>query len=251
MGMYCYDHLKYNMMKDWLKSHHLSFQQTDPSGSLLEESNGVSETYLMNRNRSRLREIQEMGANIPEWRPSSVLDFGGDKGTLASLLADGYGLSSDKVIVTDIASWYGHVREKRYSNVEYVTLNSSRLPFASESFNTILCMMVLHHIQEIEPTLRELRRIMKTGGILFLREHDAGTEEQKRAVDIEHSIHELVESSKTVSEALRYLAEYRGFYRSIEEWNELLSDVGFREVSMEYKEPRGASRYVSRCYIAE
>jgi ubiquinone/menaquinone biosynthesis C-methylase UbiE len=221
-------------MQQWIRQHNISQGQ-----------------YAEERYKARLREMNELIVQLKDpWRPRSLLDFGGDKGGVASLLAEQYQLPSNSAIVSDIQMWYGHTREHPYSNITYQTLVSSILPFTDAQFDTIICSMVLHHITDISTTCKELRRILQKDGILFLREHDSESEETSRLIDIEHSLHELVSETVSKQEAIRYLANYKAFYLSINEWTAFLEKNGFEMIKLKYAPPRGATRFVYRVYRA-
>ncbi len=243
-GSYCYDHIKYNLLREWLRSNHL-----------LKEREGVSKEHLEARYSARIREIQSLGSMAKAnsdtgFYPRSLLDFGGDKGVVASKMASIYKLSPGSAIVSDVPEWYGHKRERLYNNVTFQTLHSYRLPFEDGQFDTILSLMVLHHIDKVEITCQELRRIMKPGGLLFLREHDCENEDESRLIDIEHSLYELVLSTKTKQDTLEYLANYRAYYRPMKEWTKMLSRVGFQEVNLKYEPAKGYTKYAYRVYEA-
>ena len=182
--------------------------------------------------------------------PRSLLDFGGDKGVVASKLATIYKLAPGSAVVSDVPEWYGHKRERLYTNVTFQTLYSYRLPFEDGQFDTVLSLMVLHHIDKVEITCQELRRIIKPGGLLFLREHDCENEEESRLIDLEHSVYELVLSTKSKQNILEYLANYEGYYRPMNEWKKMLSQAGFQEVEHKYEPARGFTKYATRVYIA-
>ena len=50
--------------------------------------------------------------------------------------------------------------------------------------------MVLHHVENIDNLLREMNRIVKKGGFIYLVEHDTFTDIDKMLVDIEHALYE-------------------------------------------------------------
>ena len=243
-GAYCYDHIKYQLLREWLKSNHL-----------LKEREGVSKEHLEARYNARIREIQSLGALAKEhsetgFYPRSLLDFGGDKGVVASKLASIYKLAPGSAIVSDVPEWYGHKRERLYNNVTFQTLYSYRLPFEDGQFDTVLSLMVLHHIDKVDVTCRELRRVLQPGGLLFVREHDCVNEDESRLIDIEHSLYELVMSTKTKQDTLQYLANYRGDYRPMNEWTKRLSSAGFEEVDIKYEPAKGYTKYAYRVYRA-
>ena len=247
-GMYCYDHLKYQLLRDWIKTNHLKKQE------------GVSKEHIAARYNARVRKIQELGNQAKSltaqgskkdgFFPRSLLDFGGDKGGVASKLATIYNLAPGEAIVSDVPEWYGHKRERLFTNVTFQTLYSHYLPFSDEQFDTVLSLMVLHHINQVEITIKELRRVLKPGGLLFLREHDCENEDESRLIDIEHSLFELVLSSKSKQETIEYLANYDAEYRPLKTWTKMLSKVGFKELDLKYESPDTYTKYAYRVYEA-
>jgi len=64
-----------------------------------------------------------------------------------------------KAVGVDVYPWEG---------VDAVILNSTNLPFADASFDTICCIAALNHIPEREGFLREAKRILRPHGHLVL-----------------------------------------------------------------------------------
>ncbi len=59
---------------------------------------------------------------------------------------------------------------EKYNNVNFkrVDLNAKRLPYRNHSFSAILLTQVLEHLENYFSILRESKRILKEGGILFI-----------------------------------------------------------------------------------
>lgn len=53
--------------------------------------------------------------------------------------------------------------------VPFVQADIRRLPFKDESFDSILCWRVLHHVALTEWAIREMHRVLKTRGLLCVR----------------------------------------------------------------------------------
>src|SRR5258708_18405479 len=51
--------------------------------------------------------------------------------------------------------------------ITYVTGSCQQLPFATASFDMVVCCDVLEHLQEIEAGIGEMARVLKPGGIFF------------------------------------------------------------------------------------
>jgi ubiquinone/menaquinone biosynthesis C-methylase UbiE len=59
------------------------------------------------------------------------------------------------------------IEAKNLENVEAIVQNGEDLDFPSESFEIILCMDVLHHIQDIRRSICNFHRLLKYGGRLL------------------------------------------------------------------------------------
>jgi SAM-dependent methyltransferase len=57
----------------------------------------------------------------------------------------------------------------------YVAADAARMPFASRSFDLIISNHSLEHFPELEATVREIGRVIRPGGVLYIAVPDAGT----------------------------------------------------------------------------
>lgn len=55
--------------------------------------------------------------------------------------------------------------------VDVVQASGEELPFADQSFDTVVCTMVLCTVADLATTLQEIRRVLAPGGRLLLIEH--------------------------------------------------------------------------------
>lgn len=67
------------------------------------------------------------------------------------------------------------VAEQRFGDVaRYVHFDGHHIPFGDGAFDVAFAMCVFHHIDADEhvPLMRELRRVLRPGGMLFIFEHN-------------------------------------------------------------------------------
>lgn len=76
--------------------------------------------------------------------------------------------------------------------IKQISLESSLLPYEAGHFSLILALMTLHHVVNVKQTLIEFHRILKSDGILVIREHDCNSESFSLYLDIIHGFHAKV-----------------------------------------------------------
>lgn len=99
-------------------------------------------------------------------RGRRLLELGAGFGRLADLY-DGY----DQVILLDYAkSGLREAQERlgRSGRFLYVAADLYHLPFTSEIYDTVVTVRVLHHLEDIPTTFREIARVLRGGGAYVL-----------------------------------------------------------------------------------
>jgi 2-polyprenyl-6-hydroxyphenyl methylase / 3-demethylubiquinone-9 3-methyltransferase len=96
---------------------------------------------------------------------TKILDLGCGAGFLSNELAKegfkvtGFDLSQESLTVAK-----NHDSTK---TVQYIQGNANLLPFEDASFDVICCMDFLEHVEDINPILKEVSRVLKPGGKFF------------------------------------------------------------------------------------
>lgn len=82
-------------------------------------------------------------------------------------------LSSNLVIGVDFDRARIAQAKRRYKtieNLDFVVADVDQLPFCPSSFDFILCLRVLHHLKRREQAIAEMKRVLRSGGILHTGE---------------------------------------------------------------------------------
>ncbi len=82
-------------------------------------------------------------------------------------------LFCQKAVGVDIVSSfvekaYSHAHENSIKNVEFHTSSAENLPFDDHTFGKILCAETLEHVLEPQRTLKEIRRVLRPGGLAVI-----------------------------------------------------------------------------------
>lgn len=107
-----------------------------------------------------------------------VLDFGCGPGTITTGLARA--VAPGTVAGVDLAGEVlalarEHAIEQGATNAGFTRASVYALPFADETFDAAYAHQVLQHLVDPVAALREARRVLRTGGLVAVRDADYGT----------------------------------------------------------------------------
>lgn len=96
----------------------------------------------------------------------------------------------------------------------------------ADSLDIVTCHIGLHHcpIEKLDTYLKSLYKILRTGGIFIIRDHDVKTPEMAIFVSLVHTVFNLGLNETWEKDH----AEFKSF-KSIEEWSALISSYGFQD----------------------
>jgi 2-polyprenyl-3-methyl-5-hydroxy-6-metoxy-1,4-benzoquinol methylase len=99
-----------------------------------------------------------------------VLDDGCGGGGMAVSFAE----ESDSVTAIDLSDRFAKAgtvlaREKGVSNIYFARTNGQSLPFVTGHFDTVFSHSVIEHVADPLAYLREMRRVLRSGGMVFLQ----------------------------------------------------------------------------------
>lgn len=95
-----------------------------------------------------------------------VLDLGCATGHFTSRIDD-Y-LKKAKVIGVDVYKPFVDLFRKKHSKLECVWADAHDLPFADETFDTVIVSEVIDHVFDPKKVLSEVRRVLRPGGSLVI-----------------------------------------------------------------------------------
>lgn len=99
-------------------------------------------------------------------KPADILEVGCGTGRWAVPLAGKHRVTG----LDPFAEMIDLARRKKGSeHMNWILGAAPDLPFASESFDRVLFVLVLQHIEKIEETFRETYRVLRPGGLVVIR----------------------------------------------------------------------------------
>jgi ubiquinone/menaquinone biosynthesis C-methylase UbiE len=142
----------------------------------------VREVYTHGYGAKHLQELQARDAAheatffLPYLRPGiSLLDCGCGPGSITLGLAER--VAPGKVIGIDVEPQQidaarSLAAQRGVTNVDFQVANVYELPFPDASFDAVFAHSLLEHLREPTKALREMRRVLKPGGIAGTRDVD-------------------------------------------------------------------------------
>lgn len=128
---------------------------------------------------SRRRASDSAAHLLPHLAPGQVLlDLGCGPGTITADLAAAVrpgrviAVDADAVVLTRAAE---HVAARGLDNVEFRLADGAALDLADDSVDVAHAHQVLQHVGDPVAVLRELGRVVRTGGIVAIRDADYGS----------------------------------------------------------------------------
>ena len=99
---------------------------------------------------------------------SDYLEIGCGIGAVTEHLSEKYRINATGIDVDPEQIEYARKHANSDNNIVFQVEDSVILPFDSDSFDIVLIHMVLHHIADWETAVREIHRVLRTGGSLIL-----------------------------------------------------------------------------------
>lgn len=162
----------------------------------------------------RVRQITDL---FPEGgRPESLLDIGCGNGKITAALAAGLGIDAARAVGTDV-----YDRAQDTGGFTYRRMRNAKIPLPDNSVEAAVAFMTLHHEQDAAALLSDVSRVMKRGGILIVRDHDAPERSDQLFC---HALDKLYFGLFNDMSGL----PVPGNYRSCREWCRMAEAAGFR-----------------------
>jgi ubiquinone/menaquinone biosynthesis C-methylase UbiE len=149
-----------------------------PMGSTLERYTHGHHESVVGQHRKRTA-AEAAAFLLPHLRGGMrLLDIGCGPGSITLGLADA--VAPGEVVAIDLSAEVlegarSLAAEKAVTNVRFEIGNVDRLEYAAGSFDVVYAHQVLQHLPRPVAALGEMKRILKTGGIVGVRDSDYGT----------------------------------------------------------------------------
>jgi ubiquinone/menaquinone biosynthesis C-methylase UbiE len=151
--------------------------------------------------------IDIIQCTLPRADATNVLDVGCGVGNGHALLVNRVG----RLTGIDVSQRCIDRARENNPSVAYHTFEGSNLPFDDESFDVVFAISVFHHVPLTDrPTLtREIRRVLRSGGLFVIFEHNPRNRLTRRVVDNCEFDRDAILLDRRTSESLMATSGFR------------------------------------------
>lgn len=173
---------------------------------------------------------------VGKTKPKTILDIATGTGDLAIQFAEN--TNATKIVGLDLSEGMLKVARKKTAkkgvpNIEFIKGDSEALPFPDESFDAITVSFGIRNFEDLEKGLSEIHRVLKVGGIFVILETSVPTKFPFKqgyhlyTKNILPLVGRLFSKDKV---AYKYLSESASVFPFGEALNNILKQIGFKEV---------------------
>jgi len=228
---------KYNTIEDWDNIINGYINNGDNDEVIY---SNLRKLFHKDKNFENVGRAVALANNIIKFIPknsniNSLLDYGCANGIITEQL--GKILKIEKVYGAD-------VKDYNIQNLHFILLKKNNLmpEIEDSSIDLITCSMVLHHVENVDSTLKEFKRILSKNGLIIIREHNCETKNFSVFLDIIHGLYSLVWSDPIEDET--FINTYYANYKTKKEWSNLFLKYGFIK-TYEFDRPNTINAYYS------
>ena len=152
----------------------------------------------------------QLNAFVKKLKVKKLLDIGCGTGHKTVFLSSLFDAEPHGV---DVKSWDTGMEQNRSKDLHFSYYNGEKTKYKNNTFDLVVINMVMHHTEKKDEMIKEAYRVLKKGGILYVRDHDALREGDKILIDIEHILWRMQTNDKSnlnkwIKERIYYLDRF-------------------------------------------
>ena len=182
--------------------------------------------FILSKIQDYLSRSMSMTMSITDTMNVHMVDIGGGNGNILSGLNDTYQLPQTNFMCVETKSEWVESYSFNHSNITYLFWENNHIPIPDHACDVVFCMVSLHHMIDdtILQTIKEINRIMKKGGLLIIKEHDANNEKSNHLIHWEHHLYHILDCAyqNKVIDIEHYTAHTIHNFKSKESWQHII-----------------------------
>ena len=175
------------------------------------DSSNIPSSYDAGREISpqkKLKALKFFIDNLSIDQVSTIIDLGCGTGRFTAALSDQF--DANVIGIDPSLKMLVQAREK-HKNISFKQASAEQLPLSDDFADMMFMSMVFHHISNHEKSVRECHRVLRPGGVVFIRNTFADEINSYPYIDIFPSMRSIIESQLITKEKLKQMFSSSGF----------------------------------------
>ncbi len=178
--------------------------------------------------------------NVQPTENLKIVDIGGGNGNVLreinASMQSKYNITTKPENFICVETQSDWVESYKFDNetINYSFWNNEIIPIESNSIDIVLCMVSLHHMNDatIQTTISEIKRILKPGGHILIKEHDADTANALNFIEWEHHLYHILDKGyeRIIVNPETYLEEHIDNFKAKAFWKNHFQTNGFKYI---------------------
>lgn len=160
-----------------------------------------------------------------KYNPSKIkyIDIGCGGGNKTKKIGNELELSHDNIFGADIKTWGPYLQTELVHKFNFIDVDNDKIYANDNTFDIATCILMLHHVKNLDKLIQDIKRVLKPGGILIIVEHNIYDDYDHLMLDVLHMLYEhIVDKNKQYLKHPQYAAYYNWI-----EWNYIMKKHEF------------------------
>ena len=132
--------------------------------------------------------MKRMGKNINSSN-LKYIDVGCGSGNKTYKISKKLDLNNKNIYGADIEKWGPYMQSNLNHKFNFVKIKDSKISGDSNFYDLATCILMLHHVDDLDNFIKEVKRVLKPGGILIMVEHNIYDDYDHLILDMLHFLY--------------------------------------------------------------
>jgi ubiquinone/menaquinone biosynthesis C-methylase UbiE len=169
--------------------------------------------------------LKNMGKNL-NYSNLKYIDIGCGRGNKTYKISKKLELNNKNIYGADIEKWGPYEQSNLNHKFNFIKIKNGKINGETNYFDFATCILMLHHVENLDDFLKEVKRVLKPGGILIVIEHNIYDDYDHLILDMLHFLYGYL-----VDKNHKYIdnPDFAHYFNWIE-WQFILEKNGFTQL---------------------
>ena len=160
-----------------------------------EKENGLLKRGLT---RAYKRKAKIILKELEDIKPKKILEIGAGSGLMTYFISE---LFSEELVALDLSKEMLELAKTRIKNtkVSYIVGDGTKPDFPDGSFDAVIGVDIIHHLEDPRAAMKEWKRLVRSGGKMVFLETNVYNPINLRNIGVEHEVRSFLNTDKNLA----------------------------------------------------